>query len=139
MGQFGEHGFKVEIELDALGLCRFEERVEIGAGLGATDGVSEEPVAPPDDERTDSVLADVVVDRALAVVEEANQFGLFSGEVMKRLAEQTIRQHRVQMHLGKGWDAIERRAAVLGPIAMTLLDVHETGSTNPAQQILFQR
>ena len=44
--QAGEDMPQVLVRLDTAGLGRFDERVQVGAGLGAGDGVAEQPVLP---------------------------------------------------------------------------------------------
>ncbi|MFT5449055.1 MAG: hypothetical protein ACI9DC_004242 [Gammaproteobacteria bacterium] len=61
-GQFSEHVAQVRTRFKAIGLCRADERVQIGAGVGAGGGITEQPVTPPDTERSDGVLDGIVVD-----------------------------------------------------------------------------
>lgn len=49
--------------VDPVGRTRLQQRIQVGAGIGASHGVGEQPVPPADAERTDRVLANVVVDR----------------------------------------------------------------------------
>lgn len=59
--QSHEEFAQVVVGLDVVCLRRFDERVEVCAGLGAGDGVGEEPVLATDHERAERVFTGVVV------------------------------------------------------------------------------
>ena len=60
-GKFAEQADEIGVGVDAVGLAGFDERIEVGAGVGTGDGVGEQPVAAADDEGADGVFAEVVV------------------------------------------------------------------------------
>ena len=59
-GQAVKRSFEPEIGLDAIGLGRFDERVDECAGIGAGLRVGEQPGFSPQDEGPDRVLGLVV-------------------------------------------------------------------------------
>lgn len=71
--QQGEHPSQVCIRFKPIGLGRLDERVKVGARLRALDCVTEQPVFPARDERSDGVLAAVVIDLQTAVFAVANE------------------------------------------------------------------
>ena len=91
-GQFSEEMAEVGVRLKAIGLGGLDEGIEIGAGLGAMDGIGEEPVFSADDEGADGLFGEVIVERPGAIVEEADELGPLAVEVSEGLAEFGLRE-----------------------------------------------
>ncbi len=86
-----EDSLEVGVGLEAVGLGGFDERVEVGAGPGAVDGIGEEPVLAPGDEGADGVLAAVVVDVESSVVAVADEAVPVPVEIEPAPSERTPR------------------------------------------------
>ena len=48
--QLDEHGLEIHVRLDAIGICRLDQAVQIGAGIGTGNRIATEPVFAADDE-----------------------------------------------------------------------------------------
>ena len=88
----GEDEAQVGVGLEGVGLGGFDEAVEVGAGVGAADGVGEEPVLAADDEGPDRVLDEIGVERDAAVVEDADELRPLVVEIAERLARERLRR-----------------------------------------------
>ncbi len=55
--------------LDAIGLRRLDQTVEISTGIGTGDGVAEEVIFAANDERPDRVLGQVFVDPEASILD----------------------------------------------------------------------
>lgn len=73
MRQTGEHGRQVRMRFEAVRLGRFDERVQCRAGARTWHGVAEQPAFSADDKRADRILAAVVVQRDVAVLQEREE------------------------------------------------------------------
>ena len=93
VGQCLEEGDQIRVGAYTVGLAGFKQRVEVGAGGSAADGVAEQSVAASDDERSDSVVAGVFRDRRGPVVEVTAQLRPLAVQVVQGLADQAMRQH----------------------------------------------
>ena len=72
-GQGNQQFAQVAVAVDAVELAGLQQRVQVGARIGPGDRVTEEPVAAPDHEGADRVLARVVVDRVVPVLDVARE------------------------------------------------------------------
>ena len=105
--QFREQRPQEAERLDAIGLGGLNQRVQIRTRGSAADGISEQPITPPDHKRADRVLANVVIDWIESIVQIADQLRPLAEQVMDRLAEQAGWQHRMLMSLRQRSDARE--------------------------------
>lgn len=92
-----EQCHQIGVGFDLVGFAGFDQRVEIGAGLGTGHGIAEQPVAATHHEGAYSILAEVVVDRPGAVLDKTRQFWPLRRQIMYSLAQQTAGHHRMQM------------------------------------------
>lgn len=75
--QFREQVAQIGVGFQLVGLGRLDEGIQVGAGFDTAHRVTEQPVFPPGDKRTDGILGPVRIDLKTTVVEIANQFGPF--------------------------------------------------------------
>src|SRR5690606_30153281 len=68
--QLGVQRSQISVWLDAVRLCSFDQRVEIGARTCAGRCVTEQPVLAADDKGSNGVLATIVVERHISSIEE---------------------------------------------------------------------
>ena len=107
--RLGRYFPEITVRLDLVGLCRLEQAVEVGAGIGAGHGVAEESVLAADDERPDRILGQIVVDSEPSVLDVNDELRpLLVGEV-HRLAERRARRHDRQMLVEPAADVREQR------------------------------
>lgn len=66
---------QIGVRLDVVGFAGFDERVEIGAGLGAGHRIAEQPVAATHHEGAYGIFAEIVIDRPVIVLDKTRQFG----------------------------------------------------------------
>ncbi len=90
-----EQGNQIAIGIHPIGLAGLDQRINIRTGVGAGDGIGEEPIASPDDKGSNRVLAEVVVDRPDAVLDIPDQLRPLRLQIMQCLAQQTSRRHAV--------------------------------------------
>lgn len=74
----------------AVRLGGLDEAIQARARHGPTDRVGEEPVAPADDEGTDSVLGQVVIDLEPPIVEIADKPLPLAVQIAERLAREAF-------------------------------------------------
>ena len=55
MRKRNEQGQEIAVAVDAVDLAGLQQRVQVGAGVGAGHGVGKQPIAPPDHEGPDRV------------------------------------------------------------------------------------
>jgi len=112
LGQVGEHVSQVGAGFVAIGLGRLDQRVEVGARLGALDGGAEQPRPSPLGEGADGVLRAVVVDLESAIVEEASEARPMREQVGECLTERGLGRHLGAGDHGPGVQALEQRAGL---------------------------
>jgi hypothetical protein len=119
--KFGKEAREVGMRLDAVCLCRFDQRVQAGTRGGADGGLTEEPVFPSDTKWSDRVLDTVGIKRNLRTIEERQELAPLAQHVEHRLAECALREHSVSHLVEPGLELRHDRRGLGLPNAESFL------------------
>ena len=72
-GQGFEQSDQIAIRIHPVSLAGLDQRIQVRTGVGARHRIGEEPIAPADDEGSDGVLAQIVIDGPGAVFDISDQ------------------------------------------------------------------
>jgi hypothetical protein len=111
----------IGVRLNAIGLGRFHQRVEIGTGLVAGNAVAEQPHLSAHAERADGVLDRISIDAVAAIVALANEPVPVVIQVRQRLAQSgAIDDERAGL-VELGTQLFEHRECVVLSLTIVLL------------------
>jgi hypothetical protein len=83
------------VRLDDIGAGRFDKRVQAGARSGASDGLTEQSIAPSNYKWPNRVLDPVGIERDVRMLEEWQKRVPLTQLIEHRFAQRTLRQNSV--------------------------------------------
>ncbi len=98
-GDLIENTLEVSPGFEIVGLGGFDEAVEVGAGLGAVNRVSEQPILATDREGTDGILDEIRVERNFAMIEYAHELRPLSVQIREGLPGQALRHNGTERNV----------------------------------------
>ncbi len=110
-----EHVGEIGLRIEAVQLCRLDDRHGAGQRFAAGVGTREEPVLPANADRAQGAFGDIVVDCHAAVGEEEAERGPAGQPLAERAGEVPFTGDPHDSAFGPGEEGLDLRGAVLLP------------------------